>query len=79
MNTKEILDSFNSNQCMCGKVKKPKMSHCKSCYYKLPHEMRINLYKRFYEGYQEAFIESLKYLGLDNEVKNDGIKAMFDK
>lgn len=63
MTTKEILESFEGKTCVCGKYKQSRMSHCRSCYFKLPPEMRKALYKRFYEGYQEAFNRSLEFLG----------------
>lgn len=60
---REILESLGSTVCgACGGVKREKMSHCTSCYYALPQFMRKALYKRFGEGYEEAYEDSLKYL-----------------
>ncbi len=59
----EILESLGSKLCGgCGKSKRPKMSHCRSCYYALPPKMRSDLYQGFGCGYEEAYEESLRYL-----------------
>jgi hypothetical protein len=59
----EILKSLGSTKCeACGETKHPKMSHCRGCYFALPQAMRRALYKRFGEGYEEAFEESLQFL-----------------
>jgi hypothetical protein len=48
--------------CQCGAKKGQKMSHCRSCYYKLPRKMQRDLYKRAGEGYEEAWDASVEYL-----------------
>jgi predicted amidophosphoribosyltransferase len=59
----EILESLDSEVCAaCGRKKKSRMSHCRTCYYQLPPEMRKALYRRFDHGYQEAFRASLELL-----------------
>jgi hypothetical protein len=59
----EILRGLGSTNCEgCGKSKRPKMSHCRACYFTLPQKMRTALYQGFGEGYEEAFEESLRYL-----------------
>lgn len=62
LSDQEILNILQSDKCHCGKSKKPRMSHCTNCYYKLPPQMRNDLYKPFFGGYQEAFRESINYL-----------------
>jgi ribosomal protein L40E len=63
MSDQEILDSLDSTVCAaCNGKKQSRRSHCRKCYYKLPPEMRTALYRRFNEGYQEAFLASLKQL-----------------
>jgi hypothetical protein len=60
---KSILEDFLGTECVaCGAEKKSKMSHCSKCFWKLPKAMRDKLYKRFGEGYEEAFDESTKWL-----------------
>lgn len=59
----EILRSLGSTECGgCGKEKKPKMSHCRKCYYALSPTMRQSLYRQFGSGYEEAYEASLRYL-----------------
>jgi hypothetical protein len=60
---KTLLEDFLGTECSgCGGEKRSKMSHCSKCYYKLPKTMQAALYKRFGEGYEEAFEASTKYL-----------------
>lgn len=59
----EILESLGSTKCEpCGMSKAPRMSHCRGCYFALPQAMRRALYKRFGEGYEEAYEASLQFL-----------------
>lgn len=59
----EILESLASRTCGgCGALKKPKQSHCSKCYYRLPPQMRRDLYKSFGQGYEEAYVKSLLFL-----------------
>jgi hypothetical protein len=59
----EILRELGSTVCgNCGKSKRPKMSHCGTCYYRLPMRMRGALYRGFGDGYEEAYEESLEFL-----------------
>lgn len=59
----QILNSLSSTHCEgCGKGKDQRKSHCRTCYYKLPKDLRSKLYKSFGNGYEEAFEESLKVL-----------------
>jgi hypothetical protein len=51
------------NVCQGCKGPKPsRMSHCRSCYFSLPKDMRRQLYKRIGEGYEEVYAESLEVL-----------------
>lgn len=59
----EIVRRLGSTECEgCGGRKQSKMSHCRRCYYLLPRVMRNALYRRFGDGYEEAYEESLAYL-----------------
>lgn len=58
----EILQAFRSDKCICGAKKKPQMSHCRKCYYRLPFDLRQSLYKRFGQGYEEAYQASIQHL-----------------
>jgi hypothetical protein len=60
---REILNSLSSTTCEgCGRAKDQGKSHCRSCYFKLPKDLRSRLYNGFGRGYEEAFEESLKKL-----------------
>ena len=48
--------------CHCNRRKEKRMSFCKTCYYRLPLEMRGALYQRAGHGYEEAYDEAVKYL-----------------
>lgn len=58
----QMLDILKGKECWCGEWKKPMMSHCRRCYFALPPEMRQALYRRFGQGYEEAFRASLRAL-----------------
>jgi hypothetical protein len=74
---KSILEDFLGTKCSgCGARKKPKMSHCRNCYYALPEGMRLALYRRFGAGYEEAFEASTKFLQArepEDSVTNDDV------
>lgn len=59
---REIFNFFLSDICYCGKSKKSKMSHCQSCYHALLPEAKRDLYKRFGQGYEQAYRNSLEIL-----------------
>lgn len=48
---------------VCEKKKSKAQSFCSSCYYKLPEGMRKSLYRRFGDGYEEAYEEAIDELG----------------
>jgi hypothetical protein len=59
----KILEDFVGEVCSgCGGKKKPRMSHCRNCYFALPEGMRRALYRRFGSGYEAAFRESTEWL-----------------
>jgi|GEM_PF-2729314 len=64
MTDTEILDNLRGATCLCGRSKASGRSHCRSDYYRLPPEKRQALYREFNHGYQEAFIDACKFLGL---------------
>jgi hypothetical protein len=60
---KSTLADFLGTKCSgCGGAKRSRMSHCRRCYYWLPPTMRQALYRRFGQGYEEAFTASVEYL-----------------
>jgi len=53
---------LKSDECQCGRTKKPKMSFCYICYKSLPADMQKALYQRIGDGYEEAYDEAVVYL-----------------
>lgn len=57
------LDELESVTCsVCGKKKQRNHTFCKSCYYHLPPLMRLALYRRLNDGYEEAVDAAKEYL-----------------
>ena len=60
---RSVLEDFLGTECAgCGAVKRPRMSHCAGCYHRLPKKMQSELYRRFGQGYEEAFAASVEWL-----------------
>jgi hypothetical protein len=63
MEKRTVLDDFLGNECAaCGGFKRTRMSHCGICYHRLPLEMQSTLYRRFGDGYEDAFAASTAWL-----------------
>ena len=56
------LNQFLSDECQCGRSKRPRHSFCFKCYKQLPDDMQKALWRRFHCGYEEAYEEAVKYL-----------------
>ncbi len=59
---KFLLEELKSDECACGNYKKPGNSFCYNCYTSLPNDHQKPLYKRFGNGYEEAYEEATKWL-----------------
>lgn len=59
---RSVLQDFLGERCVCGAPKRSRMSHCGRCYHSLPKPMQSALWKRFGEGYEEAYSESVEWL-----------------
>ncbi len=59
---KEYLDELTSYLCQCGMRKGRKMSFCKSCFHRLPNQMRKDLFKDMGRGYRKAYDAAVEYL-----------------
>lgn len=69
LNTLLITRSFRSTTCpCCGRVKQSSQSFCYKCFKCLPTKLRNDLYKRFGEGYEEAFGVALVSLKVSKPV-----------
>ena len=54
---------FDETRCAaCGNAKPRFNAFCKPCYFKLDVPMRQALYKRFGQGFEEAYFEAKEYL-----------------
>ena len=60
----EALDALMGTTCFgCGGSKAAERSFCGGCYFKLPEFLRRALYRRIGHGYEQAYTDSLAYLG----------------
>lgn len=60
----ELLKSLRGSTCpACGGVKRPRMTLCYGCYKSLPHDAKMNLYKRVGDGYEPAVQFAMEFLG----------------
>ena len=60
--TQFYIDQLMSEECHCGKPKKPRQSFCRPCYFSLPKYLQHALYQHILEGYEEAYEEAVKWL-----------------
>lgn len=58
----KCIEILGATKCVCGNKKKRGMSHCRTCYFSLPPEIRKALYNRVGQGYEEAFTASVERL-----------------
>jgi hypothetical protein len=56
------VETLKSEECLCGRVKKPGNSFCFRCYKELPADMQKALYRKMGDGYEEAFEEAVAWL-----------------
>lgn len=60
--TKFYIDELRSDECQCGRTKKPGYSFCYKCYSSLPMDMRNDLYQQMGDGYEEAYDAAVHWL-----------------
>ncbi len=64
----DVLRILQGTECFaCGGRKIAMRSHCPKDYYRLSPDTRQSLYRRFGEGYSEAYVASLNELGIEAE------------
>ena len=63
---KFYLENLKSDECMCGKEKRPNYSFCYKCYSALPKDMKDPLWKKIGSGYEKGFEEA--FIHLQSEV-----------
>jgi hypothetical protein len=52
---RELAGELAGTECRCGYKKKPRQTFCTRCYFRLTPELRRDLYRRFGDGYEEAY------------------------
>lgn len=63
MDSGKIYTAFHSDSCpICQKSKGRWTAFCPRCYRSLPEPMRADLWKRFGEGFEEAFVKAMACL-----------------
>jgi len=56
------MTEYKGGICRCGRPKEPNNTFCGKCYWALGHNQRRALYKRFGEGYEEAYAAAAAFL-----------------
>lgn len=74
-----ILDMMQGDTCVCGAYKPRGRSHCPDCFKALPPAQQKALYRRFRQGYEEAFLNSLSWLIGDGRTTVEKILAAVPK
>lgn len=63
MTDREMIESLRSTVCPgCDSDKPEGKSFCRRCYFSLPKQLRSDLYRRYGQGYQQAFIDAMAQL-----------------
>jgi len=57
-----FIKELKSDECRCGRTKKPGRSFCYFCYRKLPRSLQQDLYNRIGSGYEQAYEAACRYL-----------------
>ncbi len=58
-----VVANWKSRVAGAGNVKRARQTFCRGCFGRLPRGMQTDLYKRFGEGYEEAYRAAVKFLG----------------
>jgi hypothetical protein len=65
LNTRMLVTSLRGTVCpACGGPKNPNQTMCRREYFRLPQTMRKAIYNRIGDGYEDALVEALNYLGV---------------
>jgi hypothetical protein len=62
MTSHDLVAELKAPICRCGNKKANVKTFCTDCYWKLPPLMRMALYQRIGEGYEEARAKAVAYL-----------------
>lgn len=61
-----LVHELQSDVCRCHEPKNKMQTFCRSCYYTLSPALRMRLYRRIGEGYEEAYglaVQTLQHKG----------------
>lgn len=71
MESNEIFEIFLGTRCQgCGRAKRTHQAFCSMCYRHLPGALRKSLWKRFGNGFEEAYQGSLSWFRLHPVLKS---------
>jgi hypothetical protein len=59
---REYLTDLIGTQCQCGQSKKPKVSFCETCFYKLPFDLKESIYRDKGKGYDKFYNDAVEFL-----------------
>ena len=59
---RRLIAELDSNECPCGGWKAKRRSFCGGCFRQLPGSLRLALYNRVGQGYEQAYAEAIEFL-----------------
>ena len=59
---KFYINVLKSDECQCGRCKKPRNALCNGCYNRLPAHMKRALYRRLRDGFEYAYDNAVEWL-----------------
>jgi len=61
--TQDAWPNFIGRICpVCARAKPKNNAFCRACYFALPRVMRFSLWKRFGEGFEQAYLAAKQHL-----------------
>ena len=68
MEDREVFEAFMSTKCAgCDGAKRSRHAFCVRCYGRLPNALRTSLWKRFGEGFEQAYHGCLSWFRVNGE------------
>ena len=68
-----LYQELMGTTCRCGQPKDSKKTFCSKCYFTLHPVMRMSLYQRMGDGYEEAYAKATKFL--DSALKSKRVQG----
>lgn len=66
---KFYIQELRSEECACGRTKRPRYSFCYTCYQLLPDDMRKDLWSYMGDGYEEAYDSAVAWLTEEGRIE----------